>query len=671
VDSVQGWGEDETRKLAVAGANLVRGEVPDGLVTIAEELCAAGQNRAARSTLAGKLGERRRDDPLWAAWAASDLVAFAAEHPRDPLARRVLGALDAVTLCPVGTGNDHPGVGDYQNAWVEMMRVASPALLSETVRALPEFAQPLPVVDRAVASIEGRPLANANTVVIGHILAEAPAFLGALIELGADPKTTHVLAVPYSSSELAIEALRELGIDAENPEGGRGANENRWGTRVDANLAFRDDKREPFEALKKASVCGVLEKALADHAANNQPIVVVDDGGFGAAVVKEKWPEKLPLFRFVEQTTSGIRRIERLNLAATVVVDVAESRVKTVIEGPFVAAAVLDAVMIELGAVLGGDLRGKHIGLLGYGTIGRAIAKELAARGAKVTVFDPKSDRLGGPLPSGVVAARDLRDALANQAAVIGAVGATSVQPQDFIHLSGGTRLVSVSSTDVEYRDSWTDAARAAEAQELVVNALSAPPDTSPSLSWGRRDPISLDVSVDLPGSSLDGQKLTTHEIRQNRVLRAFDDSLRTSLKAFGGSVSVKASIGFYDPFERIRDRLSGPGSPMADIAVAREVMRPWQLRIKEGMMTLAPTPEPVWLENGGYPINLSRRLITMPAARIQVTIAALVAGAAQAIATLPTAEPIVKLAADGQIEAAFRELNPADYAFALSGAKR
>ena len=60
-----------------------------------------------------------------------------------------------------------------------------------------------------------------------------------------------------------------------------------------------------------------------------------------------------------------------------------------------------------------------------------------------------------------------------------------------------------------------------------------------------------------------------------------------------------------------------------------------------------------------------------MPAARIQVTIAALVVAAAQAISTAPIAAPIIKLAAENQIEAAFRELNPGDYAFALSGVKR
>jgi S-adenosylhomocysteine hydrolase len=694
VSRVRALGAAEETAIAVTAANVVRGQPQAELVRLAEEALAV----AARAKLAGAAEpvatlRSLRADGDWPALAATTLLAWALEHPHDSLSRRVASAAAEVELLPAGHGNDLPGIGDFQNRWVERTRSLSSKLLSAVVRTMPELQERLPALELTAARLAreyGQPLAGVNTVVIGHILAEAPAFMESLAALGNDPSTTHVLAVPYSSSDLAVVALADKGIDAQNPDGASGRHEGRWGVRVDANVAFRDVTREPFDVVKKRAVAEVLRQALADHAKNGKPLLVIDDGGFAAVVAREQYPNDLHLFRFVEQTTRGVRQIASLGELPCPVVNVAESHVKKVIEGPFVAAAIADALRLELTAAAGGTLKGKRITLLGYGTIGRAAAQLLREQGAVVTAFDPRPEAEALAARDGIAMAADKQEALSGRDFVVGATGTTSIDPEEFAFLDGGTTLVSLSSTDVEYRDAWLKAEAMGLLQKRAVSALHTPP-ALPPLELPSK--LGVSVRVDLPGSKLDGTWLAREQLQQNRVTRAFVGSLADSARQFGGvSIKATAALEFMPSgYERLLEAIT-PAPAATPTPVGRErdpaaeararlgAMRdpigdPWRQQLTEGMVELREERDPIWILNGGYPVNLSRRLITMPPERIQITMAALLAGAVQATtrrtphagADLQPLDPQL----EAWVEEDFKASAPAQHAYSLAFAQR
>src|SRR5439155_9223199 len=98
-------------------------------------------------------------------------------------------------------------------------------------------------------------------------------------------------------------------------------------------------------------------------------------------------PERVEEFvGVVEQTTSGIRRLDRFEDIPIPVFSVAESALKAAVEAPHVAASVIDALTDMLHDE---TWAGRPALVIGYGKLGRQAAKILRDHERmRVAVYD-------------------------------------------------------------------------------------------------------------------------------------------------------------------------------------------------------------------------------------------------------------------------------------------
>lgn len=592
----------EHRLLVHATANLLRGQLPAG------------------SAHATDLGQ--------SLLACLHDITRALGDPGAPEARALLGRLarSSKRVLPAGTGNDIPWIGDLQNELAHTLRLSAPELLREAVAVLPELKQEMKALEATADFLLerfGPLLSRFNVAVTSHILAEAPGFAAVLERLGASPQDTEWMGVPYSSNEIGVEGLRQRGHRASIPHGREGRLEQRWGPTVDANVAFRYRKHLPsIDTIRAQHYRELLLRLIERSRANGKPILIIDDGGYAAECIQRFFPHEADRFALVEQTARGAGKIRAIGGFDNVCINVAEDPSKKIIESPFVADAVCEATLIALGASADtGALRGKKAASVGVGDVGLAVARTLRAKGLGVTAFDADVNRLRGLSEHGLVAGASMRDALADADFLIGATGTTSLSSEAFLQLKPGAKIISVSSTDVEHRDSWSWGEALGAALEVAVPlANSASPSAVP-----KSPNLDLDIRPNLPGSRHDGQRLSLQELESFGPTRAFGNALSARLADYGGRVCVRAKISFVHPTEILGAALGPHAVPLRAFAHATKV------EAAESLLFNRTRREPVWLVNGGFPVNLSRRLISMPARRIQVTLAGLASGAMQA----------------------------------------
>ncbi|MBI5507535.1 MAG: NAD-binding protein [Deltaproteobacteria bacterium] len=657
----------EREHLGNAAANLFRGlpcrRLALGALSSSERDELARATKEVQAALPAIPGDRDGQRLLEAVTA----LVYAYRSPDTSIGAK---AIDAVRGSAAESRDSVGGLlhlGDFQNQLVTLARRVCPLLLEDLVNALPELNLRLPALERTtgrLAAAHGRPLAGFNTVVIGHILGDAPAFFSALESVGLDKATTHVLAVPYSSNELAIEALRQRGYDTDNPQG---ADHYGWGETLDLTTGneLMAARAQRFSEGKEASVAAALAKAVQDHEQNGKPILVLDDGGYALKVAKEVMPERLALFRFVEQTTRGIRNVERVGCSGRPVISVAQSFVKKEIEGAFISNDLIQAMLRTIHGLTAARLAGARIAVIGYGTIGGSVARELARSGADVVVWDIEPAARAAARAEGINVVDELKDLLAGKQVVAGCTGNSSLDPMSFLYLDPNTALVSTSSMDVEFHGAGTNGQTLHEVQDRVAALLHAPPPTHPP-------PPGLHVSavVDVPGSSLHGKTLGRAELWQNKISRAAMESLEQAFASFPGKVNIKMSCTQEMPrgLARALDIITGAATLSIDAVVPPD--SGWRTRIADTAITGHSEPCSVYLANGGYPVNFDRAVQGIAPERIQITRAAMVAAAVQAALRDDATEEGGVIPLDGQfeqwIEQDFRDLAPAEYAFAV-----
>lgn len=515
-------------------------------------------------------------------------LAWVLEHPSSKAATEVIHARPV----PIARQYRHDfELGIYQEAVVQHLRRTDTKMLGIIADNLPELRAAMPVLDATVDALTAngaQPLADANVVVLGHVLSEAPAFMAAIAKLGAERATTRIAPVPYSSNALAIERLKREGysihVAEQRPrrffrvssmEGGGApvptslVEAGRQG--YDVVLATSRDQEDPSElasrdarsyaSIKDAQVRRTIEAAIADHRRNRKRIVIIDDGGYAFALVQREFPRYLQSIQFVEQTTRGIRRIEASGTGGAAVVSVATSRPKLEIEAPFVADACVAAVRGHVHGLFGPVNRNKSAGVIGYGAIGKQTAKALLAEGFRVVVYDNDRDVLARAHDDGFIISTTAATAVRHRDIVFGCTGKTSVTPEIMRWADHGTVFASLSSGDIEFHDG------------------------QPS-TWG------------------------TMEIRLHEEAELVEHAKPSVL------TMIPSAAKWIDAFAKIRGR--DPAMHSMYVVL-----------------------------NGGYPLNLTRQLTCMPAEQIQVTMACLVAGAAQ---DTRGQQGILKLARENEI---------------------
>ncbi|MFM9443697.1 hypothetical protein [Streptomyces acidiscabies] len=205
------------------------------------------------------------------------------------------------------------------------------------------------------------------------------------------------------------------------------------------------------DTAEKAYALAVNERVDAfvrrAHAAGRK-VLVVDDGGllaqgYGASGVLDERVDGA-----LELTVSGLKRITGAPGELSIpVLNMARSRLKSMLGYNEIA----DSCVRRLRAILPGEkFIGRHVLLLGYGTLGGRVAHALRALGCRVAVVDTDILTLITAAEHGYETYRSAGEALAAHSPflVIGNTGELAITPQDLPLLPDGVHLAGFATKD-------------------------------------------------------------------------------------------------------------------------------------------------------------------------------------------------------------------------------
>jgi adenosylhomocysteinase len=271
----------------------------------------------------------------------------------------------------------------------------------------------LPVTRRILDQIQdaARGIERPGLLIIQHILRDTEIFLHLLLERGWRIKA--LIGIPYSCDAAAAERLGSL-VEVRVP-------------------AFED-----FQRVVDATLANELQRAPAER------FILQEVGGYCAPLLGGGSSlDASGCAGAIEETRRGLWRYQAQDKLRVPVMEIADSRLKE-IEAIHVGEAVARAIATDL-ADLGRSLSGLAAGVIGFGSIGSAVAVSLQARGAAVTCFDTS------PIRQIEAAARGFRVTdrsrlLAESDLVVGATGSGAFPASEISFLRKGAILASASS---------------------------------------------------------------------------------------------------------------------------------------------------------------------------------------------------------------------------------
>jgi len=208
-------------------------------------------------------------------------------------------------------------------------------------------------------------LSHARLIILEHLLPTTEELIYLLHEAGAD--IFQIIAKPYSIDEHVASRLNERGYPV---------------------------LRESYENLERTALLDdLLRKAVAASQNDDKKILIIDVGGYFAVPLNRLRKDDTKYFAgAVEDTTLGHNRyLVDINSIPVPVVSVARSRLKE-IEAQFVgidAVHAVDTVLRKLGV----SMTGRHAVVIGYGMIGKNVARSLKANDLNVSVYDVRDHR--------------------------------------------------------------------------------------------------------------------------------------------------------------------------------------------------------------------------------------------------------------------------------------
>jgi S-adenosylhomocysteine hydrolase len=273
---------------------------------------------------------------------------------------------------------------------------------------------------------------------VQHLFGSTASLIREIVEGHVDPARVFLLGKPYSANREVVRYLtsREFWVHPSSTEQSlEGENDGEMDHRIITMLSL----------LRHGLIRGEGETAGR--------VLLIDDGGRAIRMLHDdRFADIRHRFTCVEQTRCGIRTLENLDLQVPVI-NVAESWVKLEHESPIIAESVNRELMKKLQAMeTTGIAVGRSALVIGYGSIGRAVGRELRECGWRVRIYDTEEQRLATAAHDGFQALRDLHTALHGGGVIVGCTGKPVLGQSDYDHIPHGAILVSASSADVEFR---------------------------------------------------------------------------------------------------------------------------------------------------------------------------------------------------------------------------
>jgi len=274
----------------------------------------------------------------------------------------------------------------------------------------------MPVINylcKKLSKPEYKPLKDKSFLIILHFLKDLIIFLKACEKLGLEPKNSYLFYKPYLYPHKdIIEKYLE-------------GKYNIYPLDLKFLSEFLDEKKDELH-----------------------DIIILEDGGYIVPLIHDTFPGLLKsVIGAVEQTSKGIKRDGEIEEPQFCILNVAEAKMKSRIEPPYVA----DAVVYNINTLLSNpNLRNKPIAILGFGTIGSKIAQKYKNDGVNVTIYDSDPLARVDAGNQGFTVEQYPERAVMDKYLVMGCSGLTTIKSKEILSLRNETYLVSTSSDQSE-----------------------------------------------------------------------------------------------------------------------------------------------------------------------------------------------------------------------------
>jgi hypothetical protein len=265
-------------------------------------------------------------------------------------------------------------------------------------------------------------------VAVQHMLLQTVDLLQTIGAMGLNLKNVFALGKVYSNSPPVVQKLRDMGVtvvDSTKPEPGE----------------FRSYFQRDVEKLWQ-----VAAETLSER--NIRRILVLDDGGDCITSVPSEVLQRYALCG-VEQTSRGMFLFEE-QPPSFAVISWARAAVKLEIGGPIYSHFFIDRLHTKF--LRGRTLQRKRLGVIGIGSIGRAVANLAVRNGNEVLFCDPNIDlNLPSPLRDYVTRVDAVEDLMLHCDYVLGCSGRNPFEGRWPHNHRPGIKLLSDSSGDEEF----------------------------------------------------------------------------------------------------------------------------------------------------------------------------------------------------------------------------
>ena len=266
-------------------------------------------------------------------------------------------------------------------------------------------------------------------IAVQHLLEQTIELFKTAAEMGLNLKNIFALGKVYSNSAPVIETLRNMGV-----------------TVVESAIP-NPGEFHPAAERDTHRLWQVAAEALGKRRIRR--VLVLDDGGVCITSTPSQILQRYAVAG-VEQTSLGMFLFEE-KPPPFAVISWARSAVKLQIGGPIFSQCFIEKFNQEF--LHGNALQGQQLGIIGMGSIGRALANLVVREGNRVLYYDPCPDaQVPAALIDRVTRVSSLEELMLRCDYVAGCSGRNPFKNKWPLKYKPGVKLLSASGGDQEFR---------------------------------------------------------------------------------------------------------------------------------------------------------------------------------------------------------------------------